>query len=127
MTVRRRSRMRIAIAVIVCLLFQQVAMAAYACTMVRTPIATVAMDEDCADMGMAKDIAEEATALCAKLCSPDRSVAADHAVLGVPPLALPVAFDLVLATPAAREAPTQDVSIDRSDPPPRLRYCSLLI
>jgi len=127
MIVRRRSRIRIAVAVIVCLLFQQVAMAAYACTMVRMPAAAVTMDEDCADMGMAKDMARESAALCAKHCSPDRSVAADQVVLGVPALALPVAFDLVLATRAAKEAPTQHVPIDRSDPPPRLRYCSLLI
>ncbi len=125
MIVRRRSRIRIAVAVIVCLLFQQAAMAAYACTMTRMPAAAATMAEDCADMGM--DMPRESAALCAKHCSPDRSVAADHAVLGVPALALPAAFALVLATPAAREAPTQDVSIERSDPPPRLRYCSLLI
>ncbi len=121
----RRRRLRIAVTVIVCLLFQQVAMAAYACTMDRMPAVAVAMAEDCAAMGM--EVEEESLALCAKHCAPDLSTAADHAALTVPSLALPPAFELVLAEPVSHLAINVDVAIDRSDPPPRLRYCSLLI
>ena len=121
----RRRRFRIAITVIVCLLFQQVAMSAYACTMTRMPAVPVAMTEDCAEMGM--DVEPESLALCAKHCAPDLSTVADHASLGVPPLALPPAFELVLAGPSSQLTINAEVTIDRSDPPPRLRYCSLLI
>ena len=68
MTRHARLRLRIALTVILCLLFQQVAMAAYACT------------------------------------SPDMS-----------------------PEPVVSVALHDDVPLDRSDPPPRLRYCSLLI
>lgn len=111
--------------VIVCLLFQQAAMAAYACTMSRMPGDQVAMPEGCVDMPM--DVAPESLALCAKHCAPDRSTAADHAALSVPMLALSPAFELVLFEPRSPVAIDADVAIDRSDPPPRLRYCSLLI
>ncbi len=124
MPLRRRHRLRIAVTVILCLLFQQVAMAAYACTMTRMP-APVAMSEDCAEMGM--EVEQESLALCAKHCAPDLSTVADHAALSVPSLALPAAFELVLAEPASHLAINAGVPIERSDPPPRLRYCSLLI
>lgn len=126
MTMRGRHHLRIALAVIVCLLFQQVALAAYACTMTRMPTDRVAMVEDCAEMGM--EMAKESPALCQKHCSPDLSVAADHTVLSVPALALPpLAFGVVFADSVSHVALAVDVPIDRSDPPPRLRYCSLLI
>lgn len=121
----RRRRLRIAVTVIVCLLFQQVAMAAYACTMTRMPAAPIAMPEECADMGM--EVEPESLALCARHCAPDLSTVADHAALSVPSLALPAPFELVLAEPASHLAINADVAIDRSDPPPRLRYCSLQI
>lgn len=116
----------IALVAILCLLFQQVAMAAYACPLTQMPPDPVVMAEDCAEMGMEQ--AKESPALCAKHCAPDLSVAADHVVLSVPVLALPpMAFDPVFAEPVSHVALIADVPIDRSDPPPRLRYCSLLI
>lgn len=119
-------RFRITLAVIVCLLFQQVATAAYACTLTRMPADPVVMAEDCTEMGMEQ--ATELPALCQKHCAPDLSMAADYAVLGVPALALPPpAFDVVLSEPMSHAALVADVPVDRSDPPPRLRYCSLLI
>lgn len=129
MNCSRRSRLRIALAVIACLLFQQVAMAAYACTLpVTLPIAppAAAMAEDCADRGMAA--VQEIPALCAEHCSPDHAVVTDATSLHVPPVALPsLQFAAVVIAPRARAALVADVAIDRSDPPPRLRYCSLLI
>lgn len=124
---RSRHRFRIALAVIFCLLFQQAAMAAYACTMTRMPPEPVTMSEHCAEMGMEQ--AKESPALCEKHCNPDWSVATDHAKApSVPAMALlPPAFDLFFAHPVSHVAVQAEVPIARSDPPPRLRYCSLLI
>jgi hypothetical protein len=126
MTRRARQRLRITIGVIFCLLFQQVALAAYACQMETMPPQTAAMGAHCAEMGMQQ--AQDNPILCAKHCAPDRSTAADHAKLSVPALMLPpLAFAPVLFTSVARDTTTDRVALTRSDPPPRLRYCSLLI
>lgn len=121
-----RHRMRIALVVILCLLFQQVAMAAYACTLDRMPPDPVVMTEACEQIGMQQ--VKQAPAQCAKHCAPDLSVAADHAAApSVPALALPAAaYELVLEQPMSHGMSTE-VPVARSDPPARLRYCSLLI
>lgn len=123
---RGRHRLRIALGILLCLLFQQVAIAAYACTTPDMPPEPVAMAGDCAEMGM--EVAEEAPAVCAEHCSPDFALTPDSGVPQVPPMALPpVQFDEVALPPLEQLALRQDVPVDRSDPPPRLRYCSLLI
>jgi hypothetical protein len=122
----RCRRLRIALVVIFCLLFQQVALAAYACTRSQAPPAPVAMADHCADLAMAQEHAPPL--LCEKHCAPDQTLVVDHATLVVPPLALPPpAFGLVLAMPATHAVVPVEVPIARSDPPPRLRFCSLLI
>lgn len=118
-------RFRIAIVVVLCLLFQQAAMAAYACPLDRMPADPVTMAADCASMGMEQAL--QSPVLCATHCAPDRSVAADHAMLGVPALALPAIAYALLAPHRSQMALIADVPVDRSDPPPRLRYCSLQI
>ena len=123
---RRRQRLSIALVVIACLLFQQVALAAYACTKPSVPPAPVTMIEDCADMAL--EAVQEAPALCAKHCAPDHAVVIDPAAPPVPSLALPpLQFALVTVPAITHVALIADVPVDRSDPPPRLRYCSLLI
>jgi len=126
MRLRARHRLRVALVVIVCLLFQQLALAVYACPMEQMPPAMTAMAEHCAEMGMQQ--AEDNPALCAKHCAPDLSTAADHAKLSVPALMLPpLVFAPVLATPVTHITLQSEIPIARSDPSPRLRYCSLLI
>lgn len=126
MRLRVRHRLRIALVVILCLLFQQVALAAYACPLEQRPPEVTAMAEHCAEMGMQQ--AQDNQALCAKHCAPDLTTAADHVQLSVPALMLPpVAFAPVLATPVTHVAVQAEIPIARSDPPPRLRFCSLLI
>lgn len=126
MTRLPRQRLRIALAVIFCLLFQQAALAAYFCPMEQMPAEMSAMAEHCAEMGMQQ--AQDNPALCAKHCAPDLSTSADHVKLSVPALAmLPPIFDLHLAQPFSHVAMETDVRVARSDPPPRLRFCSLLI
>jgi hypothetical protein len=124
----RRVRQRLKILLVIfCLLFQQVAMAAYACDLVESaPPPMPAGMEHCAQMDMAPDQAES-PALCEKHCVPDLSLLGDVSSPSVPALALPPAFSLVLTEPDSHVAQQVEVPISRSDLPPRLRYCSLLI
>ena len=126
MTRRIRRRRIIILMTVLCLLFPQVAIATYACTMVRMPPDPVAMSEDCGSMAMEQVV--EAPALCVKHCAPDQSVLPDHPVVSVPPLALPPpAFALATAAPIAAMAPIAGPPVRDRGPPPRLRFCSLLI
>lgn len=126
MTRHARQRLRIVLATILCLLFQQAALAAYLCPLDRMPTETAAMAEHCAAMGMKQ--AQDNPALCEKHCAPDVSVASDHAPPTVPALALaPLLHALVLAPPASHVALQAEAPIAPTGPPPRLRYCSLLI
>lgn len=127
MTRRTRRRFRVALVVILALLFQQVAVAAYACTLIQAPAAPSAMP-GCAEMGLPSAQVPPPSALCQKHCAPDHSIGIDHATLTVPALALPpLHFVSVLDLSGSHRAVTVAVPIARSDPPPRLRYCSLLI
>lgn len=126
MTRRTRHRLRIAMLAIFCLLFQQTTLAAYLCSVDGSPVdgAAAVAGEHCTGQG----VPEARDNLCAKHCHPDYSVAADGAKLSVPPLALPaVAFTPAAAQAVSRPVPRADVPIAGSDPPPRLRFCSLLI
>lgn len=126
MTRRTRHRLRIALLATFCLLCQQAALAAYLCPVGQMPAEMVAMAEHCAEQGVPQ--ARDNPALCAKHCNPDHSVAADAGKLSVPPLALPaLVFVPVYLQPVSHAAISADVPIARSDPPPRLRFCSLLI
>jgi hypothetical protein len=90
------------------------------------PPETTAMAEHCAQMGMQQ--VEDNPALCAKHCTPDLSTAAVHAQMSVPALMLPPpVFAPVLATPVTRVTVQAEIPVVRSDPPSRLRFCSLLI
>jgi hypothetical protein len=126
MRLRPRHRIRLALVVILCLLFQQMALAAYACPIEQMPPDMAAMAKHCAGMGMQQ--AQDNPALCAKHCAPDLATVADHVQLSVPALMLPPpGFAPVLVTPVTHVAVKAVVPIALSDPPPRLRYCSLLI
>ena len=124
---RARTRYRVSLLVLAGLLFQQLAMVAYACELVEaTPPPMPAGMEHCAQMDMAPAQAQS-PALCEKHCTPDQTLLTDASAAGVPMLALPPAFSLVLSPPVSHVAHLVEVPISRSDPPPRLRYCSLLI
>ena len=119
--------MRLAFALLTtfCLLFQQVAVAASACMLDVPPAAVATAHEDCAGMA---DMAKDAPALCKSHCAPDLAVVPDykwppvHFVAMLPP-ALDLVFMSVLPDPGVPALP----AVHRSDPPLRLRYCSLLI
>jgi hypothetical protein len=116
--------MKIALVAIFCLLLQQAALAAYLCPADADRVAMSAMTGSCAER-ITTHVAHD-VALCAKHCHPEQTSAADAAKLSVPPLALP---PILFSTTSIRTASCSwgEVPIARSDPPPRLQYCSLLI
>ena len=125
MTRRVRQRLWIAVLAIFCLLLQQAALAAYLCpidTAARVAMSTMA--GDCVEMN--KSHVQSDPVLCAKHCHPEQTSAADAAKLSVPPLSLPPILFSTMAVQAASRS-WAEVPIARSDPPPRLQYCSLLI
>lgn len=122
----QRKRLKIALLAIFCLLMQQAALAAYLCPADVGRVAMSTMTGNCAEM-ITTHVAHD-PGLCAKHCHPDQTSAADAAKLSVPPLALPpVVFSMVAVQSGSCGRLRADVPIARSDPPPRLKYCSLLI
>ena len=122
-----RQRARLTWMLALCLLFQQFAMAVYACPLEHLPAQSTAMGAQCAAMGMAKR-ALASPVLCRTHCNPDSAATAAAHVSDVPPLALPPpVFARVAMTPEVIGLRTAQVPLHRSDPPPILRFCSLLI
>ncbi|WP_266170136.1 hypothetical protein [Dyella subtropica] len=131
--ISRRRRALWTAVVVFCLLFQQLAMAAYVCTLPTASSDTV-MTGDCAAMGMASKakaslLHQNADARCAEHCAGNATSAHDVRLPAVPPLLLPLASPTSLGTivRAPDQAPLPDVALLRPDPPPTLRFCSLLI
>ena len=126
MRLRARHRCRIILLLVLSLLFQQVALAAYACPLEQRPQRMETVPEQCAGMDMQQ--ARDNPALCAKHCAPDLATAADHVLLTVPASLLPpTGLPPVLQVLAHHRVAHAIVPIAQSDPPPRLRFCSLLI
>lgn len=125
MRLRIRHRFRIAVAVVLCLLFQQAAMVAYACPLQEMPPDPAVMAEHCAEMGMQR--AQDNPALCEKHCDPDVLVGADQVKLSVPALIAPAPFVAAELAPLAHCDLYPATTVARYQPPPRLRFCSLLI
>lgn len=107
-----------------CLLFQQSVVAASACVMEAAPANAEAMLDHCAGMDMAK----LSPALCKSHCSPDLAVVPDYKWPPVHYVAMaPPPMDL-LFVPVLPDPDIPAITpVHRSDPPPRLRYCRLLI
>jgi len=121
----QRRRSRISWLVLFALLFQQLALSAYACTLATTPSVPAAAMADCAGMPMK---ASHTSTLCDKHCHPDHATVSSLLSVTVPPLGLPPpAFDLVGHPLSIVDQRYVDVPISRSDPPPLLRFCSLQI
>ena len=117
-----------------CLMFQQLAMAAYACTLPTAPT-NVVMTGDCAAMGMSSK-AKSPTShhmstdpRCAEHCAGNTVLSHNANLPTVPPLLLASVSPTLLGTIA--QAPDQvalpNMALHRPDPPPTLRFCSLLI
>jgi hypothetical protein len=122
----RRIRTRVAWVSLALLLFQQVVLAAYVCPASEPPAEVPPMPADCAHME-APDPA--APTLCHEHCQPDHLATPDLKLLQVPALTLH-RVHIALADPSApavESALYEDIPICQSDPPPALRFCSLLI
>lgn len=135
----RRHRLKTVLVMVACLLWQQLALASLVCTMPAAAVGPADLSAHCAqmtaheratsvasdiDMAMPGDLA----ALCAKHCSPDQTTAASQVVGSVPALLLPAPIHLACARAMSCAIDhVDDDRLARSDPPPRLRYCSLLI
>lgn len=129
------SRRRLVWLVTLLLLWQQVALAAYACqaepeamgkVTAMTAASMDAMNGNCADMHDAS-----VSALCHKHCAPDHATQVDarptsvplSALTAVPPMLMSVA---IVALQSDRSLARRDQR--RTPPPiPRLLFCSLLI
>jgi hypothetical protein len=122
---RQRRRSRISWFVLFALLFQQLALSAYACTLTSTPSEPVVAMANCTGMPMK---ASHTSSLCDKHCHPDNATASSLLSVTVPPLGLPPPAFAVVYHPLSSIDPRYvDVPISRSDPPPLLRFCSLQI
>jgi len=132
--ISRRRRVLWTGIVLFCLLFQQLAMAAYACTLLTAPTSVV-MTGDCAGMGKGSTTNAPTShhaskdPRCAEHCAGNTASAHDANVPTVPPLLLASVSPTLLGTIA--QAPDQvalpNMALHRPEPPPTLRFCTLLI
>jgi len=121
-----RQRLITILVLIASLLFQQVAMAAYVCAMPKIQIESVVMADDCAAMESAP--AQPPDAVCQKHCAPDLTSADTPSIPPVPALTLPPVLHAFALAPASHSCVYASGEVfARSHPPPRLRYCRLLI
>ncbi|MBK8122257.1 MAG: hypothetical protein IPK54_01490 [Dokdonella sp.] len=122
----RSLRLRFAWLALLALLFQQVALAAYACPISETPPEPRMVMAGCEGMEMPDPAAP---ALCDQHCLRDHVTSSDLKAPQVPQLALPpLHFSLTEALlPTVQAQYYEDVPTCRSDPPPAQRFCSLQI
>ncbi|MFC0679042.1 hypothetical protein ACFFGH_14455 [Lysobacter korlensis] len=121
---RHRTAFRVALAVLLTFLFQHAAIAAYACPLVEAPAKVEVVMTDCGGMETM-----DSPVLCEKHCNPDNSTTPDLRVAQVPPVVLPpLRFELARMLASASSLQLyESVPVLRADPPPTLRFCSLLI
>lgn len=121
-----RQRFMTTLVLIASLLFQQVAMAAYVCTMPQMQAASAMMADDC--VAMESPPAQPPDTVCQKHCAPDPTSSDTSSIPPVPALTLPPLLHAFVLAPASRGCvyASSDV-FARSHPPPHLRYCCLLI
>ncbi len=132
--ISRRRRVLWTGIVLFCLLFQQLAMAAYACTLPTAPT-NIVMTGDCAGMAMSPTAPAPTShhmstdPRCAQHCAGNTMSAHDASPPTVPPLLLVSASPAVLGTIvlAPEQVALPSTALHRPDPPPTLRFCSLLI
>ncbi|WP_447737836.1 hypothetical protein [Rhodanobacter soli] len=132
--ISRRRRVLWTGVVLFCLLFQQLAMAAYACTLPTAPT-NVVMTGDCAGMSMSPTTKapvshhENTDPRCAQHCASNTVSTHEASLPTVPPLLLasisPTLLDNIAQ--ASDQAALPNTALHRPDPPPTLRFCSLLI
>ncbi|WMJ69177.1 hypothetical protein [Stenotrophomonas sp. 24(2023)] len=123
---KRRFLARFAWLALLALLFQQVALASYACPTNDAPPPRAGMMAGCTGMDMPD---ADAPMLCDQHCLRDHATSTDLQAPQVPALGLPpVYFALADALlPPAHSQHYEDVRTCQADPPPAQRFCSLQI
>lgn len=125
----RRTRLRLALLAVMALLFQQTALAAYACSHADIPTGNTAMAAHCEEMPMAQ--AEQSPALCHAHCAHQPVTTLDVHAPTVPPLLMPAllpAPPLTLTTlPTSHASNAGDAAWRLSGIPPALRFRVMLI
>lgn len=131
-----RTRRRLTWLVVLLLAWQQLAVAAYACTMPPSSTAPMAMagDDRMAMEGTCPSLhdAQSRPPLCQAHCHPDHAAQPDARAGSVPPslfAALPVTDGAVspAALDLAAQAPERRYRLQAPPPPASLLFCSLLI
>lgn len=134
--IRPRTRRRLAWLVALLLLWQQVAVAAYACTTVPASPAAVAMRVGALSMsamgnGCAEMPATPIVPICQQHCQPDHATQVDVRTASVPFNALSAPPPMLLSVAAATLPSHRTLAhLDRMrapPPAPMLLYCALLI
>ena len=124
----RRIRLRLVLLAVLSLLFQQVALASYACSTVDMPVSNVGMTTHCDGMPMTHG--QQNQALCPAHCAHQALTTQDAHAPTVPPLLLPALLPapIVLTTlPTAYTAHDHAAAWRLSGIPPALRFRVLLI
>ena len=124
----RRTRLRIVLLAVLALLFQQVALASYACSTVNMPVSNVGMTAHCDGMPMTHG--QQNQALCPAHCAHQAVATQDAHAPTVPPLVMPALLPapIVLATSPPTYAAREHTAAWRlSGIPPALRFRVLLI
>ncbi|MBN8735988.1 MAG: hypothetical protein J0H27_06940 [Xanthomonadales bacterium] len=124
----RRTRLRLVLLAVLSLLFQQVALASYACSTVDMPVSNVGMTTHCDGMPMTHG--RQNSALCPAHCAHQALTTQDAHAPTVPPVSLPALLPapIVLATSPTTYAAREHTAEWRlSGIPPALRFRVLLI
>lgn len=124
----RRNRLRLTLLVVLSLLFQQIAFAAYICGSLDMPAGNAAMHAHCDGMPMMQQ--KQAPALCTQHCAQQTASTPDARLPNVPPLLLPAlmpAQPTLVALPVSNAAHAHLAARRTSGIPPALRFRVLLI
>lgn len=124
----RRVRLRLVLLAALSLLFQQVALASYACSIVDMPMANAAMTAHCDGMPMAHG--QQNPALCPVHCAHQALTTQDAHEPTVPHLSIPALLPVpavLAALPVAHAAHRHAAAWQRSGIAPALRFRVLLI
>lgn len=125
----RRTRLRLTLLAVLALLFQQAALAAYACSQADIPAGNTAVAAHCEGMPMAQ--VDQSPALCHAHCSHQPVTTQDMHAPTVPPLLVPALVPasplLLTALPASHASNAGDAAWRLSSIPPALRFRVLLI
>jgi hypothetical protein len=124
----RRTRLRIVLLAVLALLFQQIALASYACSTVNMPVSNMGMTAHCDGMPMTHG--QQNQALCPAHCAHQALTTQDAHAPTVPPLVIPALLPapiVLTALPTAHMAREHAAAWRLSGIPPTLRFRVLLI